>query len=208
MSLVAQTLSQLGDLKTLEQEITAVLAAAGAALSSKQIGERIPNPPDGETLSREIYQMKKAGKIEHDPLAKPPAGSRGNVGMYRLVDNGTAPAPKRIVEPSFEEALEALKATARAGGAVDFTPGDEERLLPGGELAGPARADALAYAAMLPSFAHIAEDICLSDPDTVEFAIYSSGGLDIYCDDCAITLDRAVLAKLRAFLGLFQGELE
>lgn len=112
MSLVSQTLSQLGDLKTLEQEIIAVLAESGAALSSKQIGARIPNPPDGETLSREIYQMKKAGKIEHDPLAPPPAGSRGNVGMYRLVDNGPPPAPKRFGETTFAEALAGLKAAA------------------------------------------------------------------------------------------------
>lgn len=50
----------------------------------------------------------------------------------------------------------------------------------------------------------IVEDIRLNDPDTVEFAIYSSGGLDIFSEDCAITLDRPVLAKLRGFLGLFQ----
>lgn len=50
----------------------------------------------------------------------------------------------------------------------------------------------------------IVEDIRLSDPGTVEFAIYSSGGLDIFSEDCAITLDRDVLAKLRGFLGLFQ----
>lgn len=171
MSLVSQTLSQLGDLKTLEQEITAVLAASAVALSSKQIGERISNPPDGETLSREIYQMKKAGKIEHDPLAKPPAGSRGNVGMYRLIDNGTPPVAKRIVEPPFEEALAELKAAATVGSEIDFTPGETERLLPGGELAIPAKAAVSDFAAMLPSFAHITEDIRLSDPDTVEFAI-------------------------------------
>lgn len=50
----------------------------------------------------------------------------------------------------------------------------------------------------------IVEDMVIENADTTEFAIYSSGGLDIYTDDCAITLQKPVLAKLRAFLGLFQ----
>ncbi len=47
----------------------------------------------------------------------------------------------------------------------------------------------------------IVEDMTLDNPDTVEFAIYSSGGLDIFAEDCAITLQAPVLNKLRAFLG-------
>lgn len=50
----------------------------------------------------------------------------------------------------------------------------------------------------------IVEDMTLDNPKTVEFAIYSSGGLDIFAEDCAITLQAPVLAKLRTFLGLFQ----
>ena len=49
----------------------------------------------------------------------------------------------------------------------------------------------------------VVEDLTIDDPDTTEFAIYSSGGLDIFTDDCAITLQKPVVAKLRAFLGLF-----
>ena len=51
--------------------------------------------------------------------------------------------------------------------------------------------------------APIIEDISLIDPDTVEFAIFSSGGLDIYSDDGTVTMTAPVLRKLRAFLGLF-----
>ncbi len=52
----------------------------------------------------------------------------------------------------------------------------------------------------------VVEDILLDTPDDVEFAIFSSGGLDIYCADTTITLNKAVLGKLRGFLGLFQGD--
>lgn len=47
------------------------------------------------------------------------------------------------------------------------------------------------------------EDIELDDPEQVEFAIFSSGGLDMYTDQGNVTLGRDVLRKLRAFLGLF-----
>lgn len=47
------------------------------------------------------------------------------------------------------------------------------------------------------------EDIELDDPEQVEFAIFSSGGLDMYTDHGNVTLGREVLRKLRAFLGLF-----
>lgn len=68
----------------LAEKITIALANATVALSAKQIHKLIKNPPDSETLTREIYAMKKAGRLEVDPEAVPPAGSRGNVGMYRL----------------------------------------------------------------------------------------------------------------------------
>lgn len=50
----------------------------------------------------------------------------------------------------------------------------------------------------------VVEDLTIDDPDTTEFAIYSSGGMDIFTDDCAITLCAPVLNKMRRFLGLFQ----
>ncbi len=228
MSLVSQTLAQLSDLKTLEQEIVDVLTASDVALSSKQIGERIPNPPDGETLSREIYRMKKEGQIEHDPLATPPPKSRGNVGMYRIIKAGQPPTPKQVSEPSFTEALMALRSAAKDMAPacvqqnresdtqpaltttndtqIDLAPGEEERLLPGGELSVPSKAQVSSLEAMIKGLPQIVEDIVLDDPDTVEFAVYSSGGLDIYCEDCAITLHKPVLAKLRYFLGLFREE--
>lgn len=44
----------------------------------------------------------------------------------------------------------------------------------------------------------------IDDPDQVEIAIFSSGGMDIYFDDNTIALSGPVLAKLRAFLGVSQ----
>lgn len=49
----------------------------------------------------------------------------------------------------------------------------------------------------------LAEYIDIDDPDQVEIAVFSSGGMDIYFDDNTITLSAPVLAKLRAFLGRF-----
>lgn len=46
-------------------------------------------------------------------------------------------------------------------------------------------------------------DTELEDPDAVEFCIYSSGGMDMLTDAGTISLNGAVLGKLRAFLGLF-----
>ena len=50
----------------------------------------------------------------------------------------------------------------------------------------------------------IVEDINVVDPKDVEFAIYSSGCMDMHFTDLSVTLQPPVLAKLRGFLGLFQ----
>lgn len=50
----------------------------------------------------------------------------------------------------------------------------------------------------------IVEDINVADPKDVEFAIYSSGSMDMHFTDLSVTLQPPVLAKLRGFLGLFQ----
>lgn len=67
--------------------------------------------------------------------------------------------------------------------------------------------DALPKLGVSPSPNHapasFSEDIELNDPEQVEFAIFSSGGLDMYTDQGNVTLGRDVLRKLRAFLGLF-----
>lgn len=62
------------------------------------------------------------------------------------------------------------------------------------------------YSDRLPSFISSVLETRISDPEDVEFCVYSSGGLEIIHTDGVVALDRAVLAKLRGFLGLFQGE--
>lgn len=54
------------------------------------------------------------------------------------------------------------------------------------------------------AFDYLVEDTHLTDPDEVEFAVFSSGGMDIYCGESTVTLSKPVLLKLRRFLGLFQ----
>ena len=284
MSLVSQTLAQLSNLKTLEQEIIDVLTASDVAMSSKQIGERIPNPPDGETLSQEIYRMKKEGKIEHDKFVRPPPGSRGNVGMYRLSKVSDQPAvqpamdpppapkkpvtrqavadaiysagadgitqihlrsmfsghpaegysvvqalfnsdkiikphrgllvdatfanapPKKIItEPGFPEALQALRDAAKDAAPACVQQKAESDNQTALTAAGDTQTSVDRFMDM--EIPPIVEDVILDDPETVEFCIYSSGGLDIFNEGSAITLRKPVLAKLRAFLGLFSEEL-
>lgn len=83
-----------------------------------------------------------------------------------------------------------------------------EIVLPGGELALPGIGLGSEIAELLkqpmPIMPAVVEDVMLDDPEAVEFAIFSSGGLDIYCAETTVTLNKAVLGKLRSFLGLFQ----
>lgn len=83
-----------------------------------------------------------------------------------------------------------------------------EIVLPGGDLAIPEKGlgDIVRELVRepMPVMPAIVEDIILDSPDNTEFAIFSSGGLDIYCAETTVTLNKAVLGKLRSFLGLFQ----
>lgn len=67
----------------------------------------------------------------------------------------------------------------------------------------PAERDAVA-AVFGPALRVAPDCLCIDDPDQVEMAVFSSGGMDIYFDDNTITLAAPVLAKLRAFLGFPQ----
>lgn len=80
----------------------------------------------------------------------------------------------------------------------------EEIILPGGELAIPSRKQIEEIAGCPVSLPTVVEDILLDNPDDVEFAIFSSGGLDIYCGEATVSLNKAVFTKLCRFTGLFQ----
>lgn len=107
------------------------------------------------------------------------------------------PSKIALKSPLTVESAPAISAPASAYPA-------EEIILPGGELAIPSRKQIEELGACLVSLPTVVEDIMLDDPDNVEFAIFSSGGLDIYCAESTVTLNKDVLGKLRAFLGLFQ----
>lgn len=101
----------------------------------------------------------------------------------------------------------ALSSTNEPQASAEILP-CAEHILPGGELALPSRGQVHELADLLkqpmPIMPAIVEDIYLDKPDDVEFAIFCSGGLDIYCAETTVTLTKDVLGKLRAFLGLFQ----
>lgn len=118
---------------------------------------------------------------------------------------------KPAITPSPETPSKiALKSPLTVGSAPAITaPASaypaEEIILPGGELAIPSRAQIAELIAMPGSLQPtVVEDVMLDDPEIVEFAIFSSGGMDIYCAESTVSLNKAVLGKLRAFLGLFQ----
>lgn len=54
-----------------------------------------------------------------------------------------------------------------------------------------------------PNQQALSDDIIIVDPDMAEFALFSSGGLDIYYEDSTVSMTAPVLRKLRDFLGLF-----
>jgi len=49
----------------------------------------------------------------------------------------------------------------------------------------------------------VVADVIIDDAETVEFAVYSSGGLDCITDGPLVSLSAAAFAKMRRFLGLF-----
>lgn len=50
------------------------------------------------------------------------------------------------------------------------------------------------------------EEIVITDPDGVDFAVWSNGALTIEDGSCSIRFSTRVTAKLRAYLGLFEGD--
>lgn len=154
--------------------------STGAVLSGLYAGLKVDRQKMGEEWAYCIGQPK----AEPQPDAPAPVVAAAETPTVSLAEAKTLLAALNLGDPS--------------------TFPDAEVVLPGGELGIPSRAtvaDIASFAAPLQPL--VVEDILLDDPADVEFAIFSSGGLDIYCAETTVSLNRAVLGKLRAFLGLF-----
>lgn len=171
---------------TLQQVLDAILATGSAGITRKTLIEKFSQRGTEQAVDMHITALNR---MLPAVIFKPKPGVLVGV-QFPYVPDAAKIAPKTASTATDDWIPEPL--------ATDPAPVDD--------LSEPAKAVVAEYSALvkgLPDFVPIVDDIRIDNPDTVEFAIYSSGGMDIYCEDCAITLDREVLAKLRAFLGRF-----
>jgi hypothetical protein len=188
-----------------EQVLAAIVAAGPQGITRRQL---IDHFKAGESaVDMHVLQLNRQ---------QPPVIFKPRLGLLVAIEHqGAEPAAHGAALPPVDihgvsldvdhhEATDLSAADlAKQMAQIDFTPGDTERILPGGELAIPSKETLTKFAAIVPPLP-LADDIDITDPDTVEFAIFSSGGLDIYSEDGSVSLAAPVLKKLRAFLGLFQ----
>ncbi len=191
-------------------------------------------PPGASAITKEIQPMPATAgltttKVLDRIIAAGPAGTSANAladefgvsnkGIYYHIKGMGAAVCKtrgRVVAAGFvkpgipaEIAAEAEKIAREYAEMIDFEiePAAEA---PAKRAAGgfvPALRESAAAENAKPGAWHlrVAPDcLCIDDPDQVEMAVFSSGGMDIYFDDNTITLSAPVLAKLRAYLGVSQ----
>lgn len=85
MGAFSMALSNIAHLKSLEDEIVDVLRASPAPITSAQILGGIANPPDRETLTREVFRLAVAGVIvKVGDCPAPPGVPRKTVATYAL----------------------------------------------------------------------------------------------------------------------------
>ena len=176
---------------TRQDVYNAIVAAGPAGITRKALAEKLgvsDNNVDGH-----LWQLAK----NPDTVVRRPKRDLLVAGCF-VAGTDAMPVAVPLPPPS-----------VKVKNPVSIATGAEHTL---GEAASLAAVDAMLDA--LPKLggdkpfvsapAPFSEDIELDDPEQVEFAIFSSGGLDMYTDQGNVTLGKAVLHKLRAFLGLFQ----
>lgn len=71
--------------KSLSDEIVAVLSGASEPMTVRDISVRLVNPPDRQTISREIFLMAQAGRIQRIGEIPAPSGMpRKTVATYAI----------------------------------------------------------------------------------------------------------------------------
>lgn len=201
-----------GETQVTRQQVLAVIVAGGAAgITRKGLIEKFSRRCTEQCIDMHITALNRQ---------QPPVIFKPKLGVMVGIEH--KPADVCHQDSTKSESQTALTATDAA--QAQFAPVAGETPQPG-ELAGPIGHDIhgtsldvhhheaadLPPASLAQQMAQIGgfiptivEDINVADPKDVEFAIYSSGSMDMHFTDLSVTLQPPVLAKLRGFLGLFQ----
>lgn len=179
----------------------AICAAGPDGTTVKALAEKL-SVSDQTIFNRLKHLTNEPGAVVRRPR-------HGVLVASRFLDGAEEKAPAAAA-PCVDEAEvakiarqfdEMIDFDLEAAQSVDVTAVDGvDKGLPRGQS--PAPTENVVFGELRES-APFSEDIELDDPEQVEFAIFSSGGLDMYTDQGNVTLGREVLRKLRAFLGLF-----
>lgn len=181
-----------GETKLTRQQVLAAIVEAGAAgISRAALVEKFAHRVERNAVDMHITAINR---VLPPVIFKP---SHGHLVAIEFVDafNAQESAQKTASTATDPKFSALMPKPAHDIHGVSLTVDHHEVT----DLPAPSLAAQMAQiGGRLPA---IVEDMTLDDPDTVEFALYSSGGLDIFAEDCAITLQAPVLNKLRAFLG-------
>lgn len=204
------------------KDVVAAIADAGpSGLTRKQLADRFAADSRADLTRIDAHVFYALTKVAPPPIAKIKPGhyvaaefapdpetveTKLQAAIKRITTQATAAPgiPEEEVEKHARDYAEMIDFDLEAAQGVDLTAVDGVyKAWPRDAEPETAAARPQSVAEKLPSFVPFCEDIELNDPDQVEFAIFSSGGLDMYTDQGNVTLGRDVLRKLRAFLGLF-----
>lgn len=211
------------------KDVVAAIADAGpSGLTRKQLADRFAADSRADLTRIDAHIFNALTRIDPPAIAKIKPGhyvaaefapepetveTKLRAAIRRITTPATAAAgiPEEEVAKHASDYAEMIDFDPEAAQSVDLTAQPPTL----GEAASLAAVnkmpDALPKLGVSPSPNHapasFSEDIELNDPEQVEFAIFSSGGLDMYTDQGNVTLSKDVLHKLRRFLGLFaEGE--
>lgn len=207
------------------KDVVAAIAAAGpSGLTRKQLAGRFAADSRADLTRIDAHVFYALTRIDPPAIAKikpghyvaaefAPEPETGETKLRAAIERITTPAtatagiPEEEVAKHARDYAEMIDFDLEAAQGVDVTAADGvDKAWPRDAEPETAAARPQPVAEKLPKFVPFAEDIELDDPEQVEFAIFSSGGLDMYTDQGNVTLGRDVLRKLRAFLGLFAEE--
>lgn len=190
-----------GETKLTRQQVLAAIVAAGpAGMSRAALIEKFAHLVSVQSIEMHMSALYRQ---------KPPVVFKPKPGVLVAVEFMTyAPAAEPAVNDPLPVAadddlnnwvpeplatdIEGVSLAVDHHDAAELTTADLARQM--------ALIDGLGASVPAPA---VVEDFYIDDPDQTEFAIYSSGGMDIMSGETIITLKKPVLAKLRAFLGLF-----
>lgn len=177
---------------TRQQVLAAILVRGPSGATRKELIEKFASRATEQAIDMHLTALNR----QSPPVVYKPRPSL-------FIDIRFKPAGACVQDSSESDTQTALTATDDTQAEVDIhgvslaVDHHEAADLPASSLA----TQMAQIGGALPA---IVEDIRISDPEDVEFCVYSSGGLEIIHTDGVVTLDRAVLAKLRDFLGLFR----